>query len=297
MIPFLVDTHCHLHFPPYELDREEVLVRLKTRSIWAITIGTSLHNSARGIAFAEAHEDIWATVGLHPEHFTSDFHDEQEGEVHESSLDIEELRRLAQSSPKVVGIGETGLDYYRIDDGRDPAIARASQEEAFLAHLHVSRELDLPLVIHCRDALTRLAELLHIEQEKHGPVRAVVHSFTGTWEEAEPLINLGCYLAVNGIATFPLRKTQTPAQAIDRTIERMPLDRLLLETDAPYLAPLSHRGKRNEPAWVEEVGVHVATVRGISLEEVAAQTTLNAKTLFRLPEARVKGEESRLSLS
>lgn len=284
-MPFLVDTHCHLHFPPYETDQAEVLQRLKDRSIWAITIGTSLHNSARGIAFAEAHEGVWATVGLHPEHFTSDFHDEQEGEVHESSLDVAELRRLVQSSPKVIGIGETGLDYYRIDDGRDPTVARASQEEAFLAHLRVARELDLPLVIHCRDALTRLAELLKTEQEQHGPVRAVVHSFTGTWEEAQPLLALGCYLAVNGIATFPLRKTQTPAQAIDRTIEQMPLDRLLLETDAPYLAPLSHRGKRNEPAWVEEVGMHIAILRGIPLAEVAKQTTANAVTLFRLPGA------------
>lgn len=282
MTPYLIDTHCHLHFPPYDTDRADVLVHLSEKNIWGITIGTSLQNSERGIALAEMHEGIWATVGLHPEHVTSDFHDEQEGETHEQQLDVGRLRSLARSSPKIVGIGETGLDYYRIDEGRDPVEARKLQEEAFLAHLRVAAELDLPLVIHCREALTRLAELLHEERLAGRSVRAVVHSFTGTWEEAEPLLALGCFIAVNGIATFPLRKTQRPEQAIDRTIERIPLDRLLVETDAPYLAPAPYRGKRNEPAWVEEVAKHVAHVRHVSLEEIAQQTTENALRLFRL---------------
>lgn len=282
MNPYLIDTHCHLHFPPYKEDLSEVLGRLHEKQIWGITIGTSLQNSEQGIAFAEAHEHIWATVGLHPEHFTSDFHDEQEGEVHEQTLDFERLRTLARSSSKVVGIGETGLDYFRIDEGRDATEARRLQEESFLQHLQVAAELDLPLIIHCRDALTRLAELLQQEQKNGRFVRAVVHSFTGTWEEAKPLLTLGCFIAVNGIATFPLRKTQLPEHAIDRTIEQIPFDRLLLETDSPYLAPMPYRGKRNEPAWVEEVAKHVARVRGITIEEVATQTTQNAKTLFRL---------------
>ena len=282
MNPFLIDTHCHLHFPPYDSDIDDVLGRLQEKRIWGVTIGTSLQNSERGITFAESHENIWATVGLHPEHFTSDFHDEQEGETHETHLDVTRLRQIAQSSPKVVGIGETGLDYYRIDEGRDASEARRIQEEAFLAHLRVAVALDLPLIIHCRDALTRLAELLRAEQERGTRVRAVVHSFTGTWAEAEPLLDLGCCIAVNGISTFPLRKNQSPEQAIDRTIERIPIDRLLLETDAPYLAPTPYRGKRNEPAWVEEVAKHVARVRGVSLEEIATSTTENAIRFFRL---------------
>ncbi len=282
MIPFLVDTHCHLHFPPYEADLEQVLGRLREKNIVGVTIGTSLHNSERAIAFAEAHEGVWATVGLHPEHLSSSFHDEQEGEVQEHSLDVDRLRVLAASSPKVVGIGEAGLDYYRIDEGIDAVAAKARQEEAFLQHLMVAHELDLPLIIHCRDALTRLAELLRAEKEAGRPVRAIVHSFTGTWEEAEPLLDLGCYIAVNGISTFPLRKTQSPEQAIDRTIERIPLNRLLVETDAPYLAPMPYRGKRNEPAYVEEVAKHVALVRKESLEVIAKQTTENALEVFRL---------------
>lgn len=281
MNPYLIDTHCHVHFPAYQEDGEAVVERLREKQIWGVTIGTSLKDSERAIAFAEAHEHFWATVGLHPEHFTSDFHDEQEGEVQEHALDVERLRSLAKSSLKVVGIGETGLDYFRIDEGRDATEARRIQEESFLQHLRVAQELDLPLVIHCRNALVRLAELLQQEQAEGRIIRAVVHSFTGTWEEAKPLLDLGCFIAVNGIATFPLRKTQLPEQSIDRTIERMPLNRLLLETDAPYLAPAPHRGKRNEPAWVEEVAKHVAKVRGITLAEVAMQTTQNAQRLFR----------------
>lgn len=282
MIPSLIDTHCHLHFPPYKDDLDQVLARMQEKNVWGITIGTSLGNSERGIRFAEVHEGIWATVGLHPEHFTSDFHDEQEGEVHEASLDVVRLKELALSSKKVVGIGETGLDFFRIDEGKDVAESRATQEKAFLQHYRVAHEVHLPLVIHCRDGLTRLAELIQHEQNEGRIVGGVIHSFTGTWEEARPLLDLGFLIAVNGIATFPIRKTQKPEDAIDRTIERMPFDRLLLETDAPYLAPVPFRGKRNEPAYVEEVAKHVAHLRGITLEEVLAQTTKNALGLFHL---------------
>jgi TatD DNase family protein len=279
--PFLVDTHCHLHFPPYDEDREAVLLRMREKNIIGITIGTALENSERGIAFAEAEEGIWATVGLHPEHVTSHHLDPAEGSVRESSVDGERLRRLARSSPKVVAIGETGLDYYRMDEGQGEQGKRA-QEKEFLAHVQVAQELDLPVVIHCRDALTRLAELIQDEATAGRSVTGVVHSFTGTWDEAKPLLDLGLSIAVNGIATFPLRKTQNPETAINRTIERIPSDRLLLETDAPYLAPAPYRGKRNEPAWVEEVAKHVAQVRRMSLDEVARMTTENATRLFKL---------------
>lgn len=282
MTPFLIDTHCHLHFPPYDVDRADVLARMRERRIGAITVGTSLANSEKGVAFAEAEEGIWATAGLHPEHFSSDFHDENEGEVKESSLDVERLERIARSSKKIVGIGETGLDFFRIDEGRDAAEARALQESSFLAHVHVAQKCDLPIVIHCREGLTRLTEIVQNELNEGRKVRGVVHSFTGTWEEAKPLLDLGLSIGVNGIATFPLRKTQTFEQAIDRTIERMPLERLLVETDAPYLAPAPYRGKRNEPTYVEEVAKHVAKVRGMSVEENARKTTENARELFRL---------------
>lgn len=282
MTPFLIDTHCHLHFPPYEADLAAVLSRMEERNIWAITIGTALGNSENAIAFAEAHPHIWTAVGMHPEHFTSDFHDENEGAVHEDSLDVARLERIAQSSKKVVAIGETGLDFFRVDEGRNAVEARQTQEASFREHLAVANKLDLPVAIHCRDGLARLTEILQEEKTAGRRFRGVVHSFTGTWSEAKPLLDLGMHIAVNGIATFPLRKTQRPEDAIDRTIEQMPLDRLLLETDAPYLAPAPHRGKRNEPAFVEEVAKHVAKVRHQPLEEIARATTENAMELFRL---------------
>lgn len=283
MIPFLIDTHSHIHFPPFAQDRAEVLARMRERRIATITIGTSLGTSEAGIRFAEGQEDVWASVGLHPEHLTSTFEDEAEGVVGESSLDVVRLRQLARSSSKVVAIGETGLDKYRVDEGMSPETAVQLQEASFREHLLVAHEANLPVVIHCREALARLAEILQEEWNAKRHPTCIVHSFTGTWQEAKPLLDLGCFIAVNGIATFPIRKTQLPEQAIDRTIERIPFDRLLLETDAPYLAPTPYRGKRNEPSYVEEVAKHVVQVRGVSLEEVTRQTTENAIKAFRLP--------------
>ncbi len=282
--PFLIDTHCHIHFPPYDIDRSEVLARMKERNIWGITIGTGLVNSERGLRFAEGVEGVWATVGLHPEHVTSDYEDENEGEKPERDVTTEELVEVALSSKKCVAFGETGLDWYRIDEGRDVEKAKAEQEKVLREHFFAAHELGLPLVFHCRESLTRLAEMMQEEWNAGRKHRGVVHSFTGTWEEAKPLLDLGLHLGVNGISTFPPRKGSDPEQSIARTIERIPLERLLFETDAPYLAPNPHRGKRNEPAWVEEVAKHAALVRGISLEEIAKQTTENAMKLFHLTE-------------
>ncbi len=255
---------------------------MREKNIWGITIGTGMVNSEAGLRFAEATEGVWATVGLHPEHVTSDYHDENEGEKPERDVTKEELVRIASSSKKCVAIGETGLDWYRIDEGRDVEKAKADQEKVLQEHLLAAHELGLPLVFHCREALTRLAEIMQEELNAGRKHRGVVHSFTGTWDEAKALLDLGLHIGVNGIATFPLRKNQNPESAIDRTIERMPLERLLFETDAPYLAPNPYRGKRNEPTYVEEVAKHAAGVRGMTLDEIAKQTTENAMDLFRL---------------
>lgn len=277
----LVDSHCHLTFPSYTTDLEDVMARMRAREVAGITIGTSLANSEIALAFAAQRKNIWASVGLHPEHITSSFIDEEEGAVHEQDIDVARLRELA-TRPKCVAIGETGLDYYRIDEDRDREHAKQEQERVFRAHIRVAQELDLPVVIHCREALTRLAEIVQETHAAGKPMRGVVHSFTGTWEEAKPLLDLGLYIAVNGISTFPLRKTQRPEDAINATIERVPLDRLLVETDAPFLAPAPHRGKRNEPTFVEHVAEHVAHVRRAPLSDIERATTENAARLFRL---------------
>ena len=279
-MPQLIDTHCHLHFPAYDADREAVLSRMRKKDIWGITIGTSMENSRGGIAFAEGHDDIWATVGLHPSHCTSDYHDKNEGHVSESHIDPEVLKTLAISSKRVVAIGESGLDFYRFDDDEDIDGAMEKQEVSFRHHIDVAMDLDLPLVIHCREALGRLAEIIQGYHTNGKHPRGVVHSFTGSWEEAEPLLDLGLHIAVNGIATFPLRKDQDPQKAINKTIENIPIDKLLIETDAPYLAPPPYRGKRNEPSYVDEVAKHISKIRSLSFDEVATKTTGNARKLF-----------------
>jgi TatD DNase family protein len=282
VIPFLFDTHCHLHFPAYESAGELAYARMQESRVWGLTIGTSRSTSGAALRFAEAHEGIWASVGMHPEHVHPCFHDPDEGVIEKEEFDVGAFKTLAQSSQKVIAIGETGLDAYRIPEDMDQATVLRDQESVFRAHIALARALQLPLIVHCRDALTRLAEVVSDEQKKGVWPGTIVHSFTGRWEEAEPLLALGCHIAINGIATFPPRKNTDPSTTINRTIERIPMDRLLIETDAPYLAPVPHRGKQNEPAFVLHVAEHIAKVRGITVEEVAEKTTKNARILFRV---------------
>lgn len=253
---------------------------MKEKGIWGITVGTSIGTSASAVAFADKTEGVWATVGYHPEHFTSSYHDEAEGDADDYSID--KIEALARSSKKVVAIGETGLDFFRMDEGRNVDEGKALQENEFRQHIALAKKNDLPVVIHCREALTRLAEIVLDERANGWNVRGVVHCFTGTWEEAKPLLDLGLHLSFTGIITFPPKKTDDPEKHVHRVIERMPLDKLLVETDAPYLTPVPFRGKRNEPAYVEYVAQKVAELREEDIETVAAQTTENARGLFRI---------------
>lgn len=277
-MPRLIDSHCHIHASAYDEDRGEILRHMREDDVWGITVGTTAVSSAVALKLAEESEGVWATVGHHPEYFTSDFRDEFESDVVE--YDIDALRRIASSSKKVVAIGETGLDFYRIDEGRDIAAAHAIQEKAFREQIALAHELSLPVVVHCRDALTRLAEIFQEEVNAGRKVRAVVHCYTGTWEEAQPLLDLGLFLSFTGIITFAPKKDHNPEKHVHRVIERMPLDRMLIETDAPFLTPVPYRGKRNEPVYVKYVADQVAKLRNISVDEVAKQTTENARGFF-----------------
>ena len=286
--PFLIDTHCHLHFPAYDADRDAVLARMRAKDIWAITVATSIRTSADGIAFAEKHDDVWATVGYHPEHLTSSYHDASEGPV--DDFDAAAIKRLAMSSSTVVAIGETGLDFLRIDPLPPPQFplrhwtdtAKKLQEDALRQHIVIAHELGKPIVIHCRDAFQRLAEIIQDEQTAGRRVAGVVHCFTGSWEEAKPLLDLGLHLSFTGIITFPPKKSDDPRRHVHRVIEQMPLERLLVETGAPWLAPVPHRGKQNEPTYVEYVAQCVGARRGVPIQEIARQTTENAIQLFHI---------------
>lgn len=281
--PRLIDSHCHLHFPAYDADRADVLARMRERQIWGITVGTNIVTSQAGVAFADAHDGIFASVGYHPEHVTSSYKDAQEPHD-EDPYDIDRIAEIvASGSKKIVAIGETGLDFYRIDEGRDLQEAAQTQEFALRNHVSLADMHDLPLVIHCRDAFSRLATILKEEKDRGRGVRGVVHCFTGTWEEARPLLDLGFYLSFTGIVTYPPKKTEDPDRSVLRTIERMPLERMLIETDAPWLAPVPYRGKRNEPTHVGYVNECIAGIRHEYPERIAEQTTKNTIDLFRLP--------------
>ena len=268
----LIDIHSHLHFPPFDADREAVFVRMREKNVGAILVGTSMETSRSAIAVAEKHENAWATVGMHPTHFHSDYHDANElsdaEHFSKSPFDADAMRELARH-PKVVAIGECGLDYFR--DGKT-AEAKQVQHEGFRAHIVIAREVGKPLAIHCRDAYDDVLTMLR--EERAQEIGGHVHFFAGSWDIAEQFLEMGFYLSFTGVITF--------SSQYDKVIKNMPLDRIMVETDAPYVAPAPFRGKRNEPIYVEEVARRIAEIKGISFDEVAQATTENAIKLFEL---------------
>jgi TatD DNase family protein len=258
--PALIDTHAHLASHKLADDLENVLSRAAEAGVvQMVAIATTAEDSPLVMEIARSRPGIFAAVGIHP----NDVADAAAG-------DWDAIKALARQ-PKVVALGETGLDRYW---DRAPF---ALQQEYFDRHLRLGRELDLPVVIHSRDCQADVIESL---ARLGVPIRGVQHSFTGTWEEAETLLRLGLHISFAGMITFE-NKTLDPLREV---AARVPLDRLLIETDSPYLSPHPFRGKRNEPARVVVTAEAVARVRGISVEEFAAATTANARRLFRLPE-------------
>ena len=277
----LIDTHCHLDFPEFADDLDAVIKRAVAAGVdRMITIGTSLDSSRAGIALANRYSNVYATVGLHP---TS---------IAENTPEfIEELKQLAQH-PKVVAIGECGLDFYRLPDDDKPDIVetafgsitqsgietelridslKAAQAAAFEQQLELAAQLEKPVVIHQRDSWNETLEIL-----KQYSVKAVLHCFTGGVAELSEVLAMGHHVSFTGIATF---KNAADVRAAARVA---PADRVMVETDAPYLAPVPHRGKRCEPAYVGLTAEAIAKERGVSFESFAQTTTANAKRFFRL---------------
>jgi TatD DNase family protein len=256
----LIDTHCHLDLPEFDKDRESVIDRAREAGLISmITIGIDPTTSANAVALAMKHPDIFATVGHHP-------HDA-------SALDakgMDRLKRLA-GEPKVVGFGEIGLDFFR---DRSP---RQVQRARFDDLIHLGAELGLPLVIHDRDAHVEVLE--HLQAAKSSMTGGVIHCYSGDYDLARQFLDMGFYISIPGTVTFPKAETVRDVAA------KMPLDRLLIETDAPFLAPVPKRGRRNEPALVKHTAMEVARVRGMAPEDLALATTANARALFKLPES------------
>ncbi len=250
----LVDSHCHLNFPEFKDDLDAVIKRAMDQGVNAfLTINTSLDQAREIQAIADTYPNVYCTVGAHP-HDASD---------HVYKDVYEDLIRLAQH-PKVVGIGETGLDYYYNNS------PRLEQVESFKTHIKAAIELGLPLIIHTRDADEDTLACL----KEFPKARGVFHCFSGGMDLAKEVLNLGFYISFSGIITFK------KADELREVAKFAPMDRILVETDSPFLAPIPHRGGRNEPAYTRITAEKLAEVRDISLEEVAAQTTQNFYRLF-----------------
>jgi TatD DNase family protein len=277
----LIDSHCHVHFNAYKDDMDEVIRRTLDKGVFMITVGTQKDTSVNGLKVAEQYDGMWATIGLHPNHTCKqEFVDDQELstiKTREERFDMEYFRELVKH-PKCVGVGETGLDYYRIPEGLDEAEVKRVQEETVRAHFDLASEVDLPVIIHCRDAYKDQARLIQ-EYLDAGKLqrRGVIHCFTGSREEAQLFLDQGFYISFSGIVTF--------AKELMEVAKTVPLDRMLVETDAPYLTPVPHRGKRNEPWMVHYVAQTIAELKGVDVEEVERVTFENTKKIFDLKTA------------
>lgn len=252
-----VDSHAHLDDRKYDGDREEMLQRAQDRKICnIINVGYDLPSSRRSLALAAKYDFIYAAVGVHP-------HDAAEaGENY-----LQELREMA-AQPKAVAIGEMGLDYYRNLSPKE------IQQRVFREQIRLAAELEKPIIIHDREAHGDVMTIL--SEETLGQAKGVLHCFSGSLEMARECLKMGFYLSIAGPVTFH------NANKLCEVAANVPLDRLLIETDAPYLTPEPHRGKRNESAYVAYVGQRIAEIRGIPVEELAAATTANAKRLFKI---------------
>ncbi|MFZ0607994.1 MAG: TatD family hydrolase [Xanthobacteraceae bacterium] len=252
----LIDSHCHLDFPDFATELDAVVARARAAGIERlVTISTRVHRQPDLLAIAERFPDVYCSVGTHPHHA------DEEPDV--TAADLIAHARL----PKVVAIGEAGLDYHYDNS------PRAAQERGFRTHIAAARETGLPLVIHSREADDDMARILEEETGK-GAFPAVLHCFTGGHDLARRALALGHFISFTGILTF---KNSNGLRAI---AAELPADRILVETDAPYLAPGKFRGKRNEPSYVVETAKVLAETRGVSFDEIANQTTANFFRLF-----------------
>ena len=251
-----IDSHCHLDFPELLADQDAILKLMRENNVThALTISTTLKSFPAVRAVAEANANMWCSAGVHPDEQVDD---------HEPT--VEELLAMA-AHPKVVAIGETGLDYFRLQEPLD------WQRERFRIHIRAAKDCQKPLVIHTRNAHEDTLRLMR--EEGAAEAGGVMHCFTETQAVADAAMAMNFYISFSGIVTFK------SAKDLKEVAKHVPLNRMLIETDSPYLAPMPYRGKMNQPGYVKHVAEHIAELRGISVEEVAAATTENFFRLFK----------------
>jgi len=250
----LFDTHCHIDFPHYTDDRDEVFIRMAEQGVdYTVVVAVEYDHIPALRALAEARDNVWFSVGIHPNH-----------EVKEEPT-VERLVELA-NHPKCVAIGESGMDFFR--HRVEPEV----QEARFRTHIRAAQQLNRPVIVHNRDADSDSIRIL--KDEDIGRSGGIMHCFSADWKTAEAALDLGMYISFSGNVTFKNN------QQLRDVAAKVPEDRLLIETDAPYLAPVPHRGKRNEPAYVKHVAECIAEEKGMPLSELASATTRNALKVF-----------------
>ncbi|MEK7191917.1 MAG: TatD family hydrolase [Patescibacteria group bacterium] len=273
----IIDSHTHAHFPAYDADREAVIKRAQEAGVKMICVGTQFSTSESAIQLAEKYPaDIWATAGFHPNHLSNEWHHDrkEQSEAAPEKFDIEKFRQLARH-PKVAAIGECGLDYYR--KMPNDVAQMAKQKEVFLEHVKLANEAKKPLMIHCRPSKgtdDAYQDLINSLKEQKPLLHAVAHFYVGSLAMAKQLLESGFYFTFGGVITF--------ARDYDEVVQYIPLDRILLETDAPYVAPAPYRGKRNEPAYIVETAKKLAEIKNISAGKAAEAATANALKVFQI---------------
>jgi TatD DNase family protein len=263
------DAHTHLNFVAYNDDREATIARAKEAHVGMNVVGTQFDTSKEAVTLAEKYENVYATIGLHPIHTSKSYHDEKElgegGKEFTSrgeKFDMSAYMELGKS-PRVIAVGECGLDYYRVDKS-----TKDIQVDAFVQQIELANTLGKPLMLHIRNAYDDALEVI----KAHAKVRGDVHFFAGDWNTAKKFLDIGFTLSFTGVITF--------THDYDDVVKNAPLDMLLSETDAPYVTPVPHRGQRNEPAYVVEVVRKIAEIRGEDFEAVSTQLMKNAQRVF-----------------
>lgn len=265
------DAHTHVNFAAYDADRDATIERAQKEGVGMNIVGTQYDTSKSAVALAEKHDDVYATIGLHPIHTSKSYHDEKElgdgGKAFTSRGEVFNAKAYEElgASAKVIAVGECGLDYYRLDEK-----TKDVQVEAFVEQIELANTLKKPLMLHIRNAYEDALALV----QSHAKVAGDVHFFAGDWGTAKAFLDAGFTLSFTGVVTF--------ARDYDEVIRNAPLDMLLSETDAPYVTPAPHRGKRNEPAYVEMVVRAIAGIRGEPFEKVREQLIANARRVFSI---------------
>ncbi|OIO47872.1 MAG: hypothetical protein AUJ28_00305 [Parcubacteria group bacterium CG1_02_37_51] len=264
----LIDAHAHLDFEAFDEDREEVIKKCQDQQVKVINVGSQLATSKLAVSLAQKYEGLFATIGLHPIH------------VYDEEFKVEDYQKIIGTNKNIVGIGECGYDYFYLKEKDKSFIEiKAKQEEVFLKHIQLAKDNSLPLMLHGRNGETQKTANIDIIQAlvDNDCHQGLIHCFDGTKEEADSYIQQGFYIGITGIITFTRK-----AEALQELVRQLPLDKMIINTDSPYLTPEPHRGKRNEPVYVEFIARQVAELKGISYDEVVKENAINCKKVFNI---------------